>query len=171
VIAVIGCGNTNRSDDGVAAEVLRLLAQREITQSASRCRLLDAGTDGMAVMFAARGCRSLIIVDACRSGAEAGAIFTVPGGELEQCPAPSFTLHGFRWDNALFAGRQMFRDEFPDDVTVMLIEAASVALGTELTEPVACAARKVAARIIEMLAARLQRQDATPAVGGGCGAG
>jgi len=165
MIAVIGCGNPNRSDDGVAAVVLQLLAQRGITQPASGLKLLDAGTDGMAVMFAARGCRSLIIVDACRSGAAAGAVFEVPGRELAQSHQPSFTLHGFRWDHALFAGRQMFRDDFPDDVTVLLIEAASIALGTDLTEPVACAARKVAVRIETMIAARQQLQDAASAMG------
>ena len=37
--------------------------------------LLDAGTDGMAVIFGARGCRTLVIIDACRSGSEPGAIF------------------------------------------------------------------------------------------------
>ena len=37
----------------------------------------------MAAMFAARGCRTLIIVDASRSGSEPGAIFEVPGAELE----------------------------------------------------------------------------------------
>jgi hydrogenase maturation protease len=118
-------------------------------------KLLDAGTDGMAVMFAARGCRSLIVVDACRSGSQPGSIFEVPGHELEQRKAPSMTLHDFRWDHALFAGRRIFGDEFPDDVTVLLIEAASIALGTELTAPVAIAARKVAARIEALVRARI----------------
>jgi hydrogenase maturation protease len=45
--------------------------------------LLDAGTDGMAVVFAARGCRTLIIIDAYLSGSDPGAIFEVPGTELE----------------------------------------------------------------------------------------
>ena len=86
-------------------------------------QLLDAGTDGMAVMFAARGCRSLIVVDACRSGSEPGAIFEVPGAELEQRYQPTLNLHDFRWDHALHAGRAIFGEEFPDDVVVLLIEA------------------------------------------------
>jgi hydrogenase maturation protease len=109
----------------------------------------------MAVMFAARGCRSLIIVDACRSGSPPGAIFEVPGHELEHRHPPSMTLHDFRWEHALFAGRRMFGDEFPDDVTVLLIEAASIALGTELTEPVLLAAQKVAARIEALVQTRI----------------
>jgi hydrogenase maturation protease len=155
MIAVIACGNSNRSDDGVAAEVLRILANRGVARLAPGIRLLDSGTDGMAVMFAARGCRSLIVVDACRSGANPGTIFEVPGHELEQVRHASFTLHDFRWNHALFAGRQMFREDFPDDVTVLLIEAGSFALGTDLSQQVASAAHKVATRIEAILRQRL----------------
>jgi hydrogenase maturation protease len=155
MIAVIGCGNSNRSDDGVAAEVLRQLATRGLADRTPAVKLLDAGTDGMAVMFAARGCQSLIVVDACRSGAQPGAIFEVPGDELEQEHAASLNLHDFRWDHALFAGRKIFRADFPKDVSVLLIEAARVDFGTELTGCVAVAAEKVAARIEAMVHARL----------------
>jgi hydrogenase maturation protease len=145
-LAVIGCGNLNRRDDGAGPEVLRLLRAAP-GRGEQGIRLLDAGTDGMAVMFAARGCQSLIIVDACRSGSEAGAIFEVPGAELEHAPAAGANLHDFRWDNALHAGRQIFRQEFPSDVTVFLIEAETVAFGIGLSERVAKAAAEVASRI------------------------
>ena len=42
-------------------------------------KLLDAGTDGMAVMFAARGCTSLIVVDCCKTGVEPGSDLRGPG--------------------------------------------------------------------------------------------
>jgi hydrogenase maturation protease len=154
VIAVIGCGNPNRSDDGVGPEVLRLLAEDASSGHDEQVRLLDAGTDGMAVMFAARGCSALIVVDACRSGAECGAVFEVPGTELEAEPRDSLNLHDFRWDNALFAGRKIFREDFPADVTVFLIEAGSVELGIGLSDAVAASARKVAGRIRELIAER-----------------
>jgi hypothetical protein len=62
MIAVIGCGNSNRCDDGAGPEVMRALIQRRADCDSPSVQLLDAGTDGMAVMFAARGCRSLIVV-------------------------------------------------------------------------------------------------------------
>ena len=148
-LAIIACGNPNRRDDGAGAEVLRLLRSDE---TLAAVRLLDAGTDGMAVMFAAKGCGLLIIVDACRSGSESGAVFEVPGGELEQLPRSSFSLHDFRWDHALFAGRQMFAADFPSDVRVFLIEAENLDLGIGLSEKVSGAARKVADRIREIVA-------------------
>src|SRR5688572_20259722 len=108
-VAVIGCGNPNRGDDGLGPEVLRLL-QGTLDEGERGIRLLDAGTDGMAVMFAAKGCQTLILVDACRSGAEPGSVFEIPGCELETPPPNSFKLHDFRWDHALHAGRQIFKE-------------------------------------------------------------
>jgi hydrogenase maturation protease len=118
-------------------------------------RLLDAGTDGMAAMFAARGCASLILVDASRSGSMPGAVFEVPGSELEASPPSALSLHDFRWDHALFAGRRMYGDDFPADVTVLLVEAATIDFGLELSPPVAAAAQAVAERIEHLVRERL----------------
>jgi hydrogenase maturation protease len=117
--------------------------------------LIDAGTDGMAAMFAARGCHSLIIVDACRTEAPPGAVFEVPGTELEQSYMPAFNLHDFRWDHALHAGRQIFRDAFPSDVVILLIEAETVIFGSDLSAPVSQAAAIVVDRITELVRVRL----------------
>jgi len=155
MIAVIACGNANRSDDGAGLEVLRALKARGLDTGASDVRLLDAGTDGMAVMFAARGCRSLILVDACRSGSQPGAIFEVPGAELAQAYEPSLNLHDFRFDHALHAGRMIFREDFPEDVVAFLIEAETVALGIGLSAPVAASIAKVADRIAALIEERL----------------
>jgi hydrogenase maturation protease len=145
-IAIIGCGNPNRCDDGAGIEVVRLLRDM-LGVPGDRVRLLDAGTDGMSVMFAARGCGALIIVDACLAGAEAGAIFEVPGAELAAPPKDSFTLHDFRWDHALHAGRRIFAADFPAEVSVFLIQAARVDLGIGLSPAVKDAAGRVAAII------------------------
>ena len=47
MIAVIGCGNPNRSDDGAGPAVVGALLARGFARSA--VKLLDAGTDGIAV--------------------------------------------------------------------------------------------------------------------------
>ena len=155
MICVIGCGNPNRLDDGVGPDVVRALMARDLPHTPAELRLIDAGTDGMAAMFAARGCTSLFIVDACRSGSAPGAIFEVPGAELEQSYKPVLNLHDFRWDHALYAGRKIFRDQFPTDVTVLLIEAQSVEPGLGLSPRVACAAAKVVERLEALIRARL----------------
>lgn len=149
MLTVIGCGNLNRSDDGVGVVVVQKLMERLQPSPPRNVRIFDAGTDGASVMFQARGATSLILVDAGRTGSEPGAIFEVPGGELEGKPPESFTLHDFRWDHALFAGRQIFKDDFPKDIVVYLIEAANLELGLDLSTPVAAAADRVAEKILQ----------------------
>ncbi len=146
VIAVIGCGNLTRSDDGVGPHVVRELSKRPLDP---RVRLLDAGTDGMAVIYAARDCSRLILIDAARSGSEPGAVFEVPGPELENRSPPSLTLHDFRWDQAHYPARRM---GYSADVTVLLVEAQSTEFGLELSPAVAAAARKVADRVETLIA-------------------
>lgn len=147
MLTVIGCGNANRTDDGVGVEVVRRLAIFLGSDATERVRLFDAGTDGMGVMFRARGTTSLIVVDACRSGAEPGAIFEVPGDELEATPPASLNLHDFRWSHALYAGRRIWTDDFPTNVVVYLIEAQSLEYGIGLTPAVERAAETVAGMI------------------------
>ncbi|MGO4682402.1 hydrogenase maturation protease [Hyphomicrobium sp. 2TAF46] len=153
MIAVIGCGNANRKDDAVGIEVIRLLRSRNDFRGREDVRLLDAGTDGMSVMYAARGCDALIIVDSSRTGSEPGSVFEVPGRELEAPHVPSLNLHDFRWDHALFAGRQLYREQFPSDVTVYLIEARDLELGLGLSSEIDAAARTVADRIAARIGA------------------
>lgn len=152
MIAVIGCGNANRRDDAAGIEVIRLLRGRVGISALEDVRLLDAGTDGMSVMYAARGCEALIVIDSSRTGSEPGSIFEVPGEQLESPHVPSLNLHDFRWDHALFAGRQLYRDQFPSDVTVYLIEAKDLGLGIGLSPEIHAAAVIVADRVAARLA-------------------
>ena len=154
-IAVIGCGNLARGDDGVGCEVVAELRRRGLAAEPG-VRLLDAGTDGMAVMFAARGCDTLVLVDACRSGSPPGAVFEVPGGELERRGEPSLSLHDFRWDHAVYAGRRMYGEDFPADVVVLLVEAEATAFALGLSPPVARAAGIVADRVEGLVRERLR---------------
>jgi hydrogenase maturation protease len=157
-VAVVGCGNPNRCDDGVAGEVLRLLSVRDI--DSTRIKLLDAGTNGMAVMFAARGSRQLIIIDACHSGAEPGSVFEVLGDELAAPAGPPVATHEFRWNHAIAAGRQIFRRDFPVDIITFLIEAASLDYGISLSPCVAAAAVTVAGRIAARISETLPAEHA-----------
>ena len=65
-------------------------------------------------------------------------------------------LHDFRWDHALFAGRKMLRDDFPADVTVLLIEARTTDFGVSLSPAISRAAAKVVDRVEALIRDRLQ---------------
>ena len=127
--AIIACGNSNRSDDGVASYVVKQLAN---LPNRADVRLFDTGTNGMEVMFKARGCSTLILIDASDSGQAPGTLCKVPGAELERIPEPGLNLHNFRWENALYAGQRIFGDEFPNDISVYLIEAENLGLGLRM---------------------------------------
>jgi hydrogenase maturation protease len=151
MLCVIGCGNSNRSDDGAGVYVAQALQAHLRHHPRAGVRVFDAGTGGMDVMFQARGATRLLLIDAARSGSEPGAIFRVPGAELEHEPQQNFTLHDFRWQHALAAGRRLFGADFPADTTVYLIEAACIDLGLELSAAVRLAAETVAQEIRQLI--------------------
>jgi hydrogenase maturation protease len=148
-LAIIGCGNPARSDDGAGIEVIRLLAQSPMPPGVA---LIDAGTSGMDVMFRVRGARRVVIVDACRSGSEPGAIFRLPAREVMTPAEHGYSLHGLRWDHAIYAGCRIFGDDFADHAEVVLIESRELGFGLELSDPVRRAACSVAAMLAPLIA-------------------
>ncbi len=148
MLTIIGCGNLNRSDDGVGVIVARGLQQWLKNNPDPNVQVFDCGTGGMEVMFQAKGSTSLIIIDASATDSEAGAIYQVPGEVLEQLPEPNYNLHEFRWDNALAVGKKIFQEDFPEDVTVYLIEAESLDFGLTLSPRVDRAAQLVLSELI-----------------------
>jgi hydrogenase maturation protease len=151
MLAIIGCGNINRSDDGVGVLIVQRLQQYLIQHPNPNTCVYDCGTGGIEVMFLARGCTKLVIIDASSTGGEPGAVYKVPGEELEILPTRGYSLHDFRWDNAIATGRQIFQDRFPQEVSVYLIEAASLNFGWELSPVVQRAADFVFEEIITSL--------------------
>lgn len=148
-LAIIGCGNTNRTDDGVGPFVISSLQSRNLP---NYTQLFDGGTDGMGVMYQAKGATHLIIVDARVPGSEPGAIYEVPGEILAAPPPQSLNLHDFRWDHALYAGKRIYADAFPEHVKVFLVEAENIDLGLGLSPAVQEAASRLVGQI-ETLAA------------------
>ncbi|MBW4562315.1 MAG: hydrogenase maturation protease [Mojavia pulchra JT2-VF2] len=151
MLTIIGCGNLNRSDDAVGVIIAQRLQQFLTENPHPGVRVYDCGTAGMEVMFQARGSKQLVIVDASSTGSEPGAVFKVPGKELEALPEPSYNLHNFRWDNALAAGRKIFQNDFPKEVTVYLIEAANLDLGLELSPAIQHSANLVFEEITALI--------------------
>jgi hydrogenase maturation protease len=95
--------------------------------------------------------QKLIIIDASSTGSEPGAVFKVPGKELEALPELSYNLHDFRWDHALAAGKKIFKEDFPEEVTVYLIEAENLGFGLELSPVVQHSADLVFEEIIAII--------------------
>ncbi|AFY30634.1 hydrogenase maturation protease [Calothrix sp. PCC 7507] len=156
MLTIIGCGNLNRNDDAVGVIIAQRLQKYLAEHPHSHVQVYDCGTAGIEVMFQARGSKQLIIIDASSTGSEPGAIFKVPGEELENLPEPSYNLHNFRWDNALATGRKIFQNDFPQDVTVYLIEAANLDLGLELSPAVEHSANLVFEEVATIIRQNIQ---------------
>lgn len=148
-LAIIGCGNAARSDDGVGVEVVRRLMAQAPQPG---LQLVDAGTAGMDVMYRVRGARRVVIVDACTSGSEPGAIFRLPGREAMTPAGHGYTQHGLRWDHALYAGSRMYGDGYLDRTEVILVEAGELGFGLTLSAAVQRAADRVAGMLSRLAA-------------------
>ena len=134
-LLIVGCGNLLRGDDAVGPVLVRRLLELGLPPGVG---VADAGTSGMDVAFRMRGVEMVILVDAARTGAEAGTIYSVPGSIVEQLPPlTGINLHAFRWDHALAFGRWLLKDEYPRSVQVYLIEGADFTIGAPLSPPVA----------------------------------
>lgn len=151
---VVGCGNLLRGDDAVGPVLIRHLWARGLPPGV---RCADGGTGGMDVAFQMRGVPHVVLIDACTSGSEPGAVFRLPGEQVEQLPPlAGLNLHAFRWDHALAFARWLLKDEYPRSITVYLIEANSLDLGAPLSAPVEKAMFRLADRLLAELGERFE---------------
>ena len=155
---IIGCGNILRGDDAAGPVLIRRLWERGLPENV---RCADGGTGGMDVAFQMRGVPEVILVDACSSGGDPGAIFELPGHEVEPLPPlAGINLHAFRWDHAIAFARWLLKEEYPASVKAYLIEGERFDPGGELSPAVDLAVDRLA----DLLLARLGSQpvEATP---------
>lgn len=142
---VIGCGNLLRGDDGVGPVLIRHLWECDLPE---HVRIADGGTAGMDVAFKMRGAEHVILIDACQTGEPAGTLYRVPGHMLENLPpVQEMHTHSFRWDHALAFAHWLLKDEYPQKITVYLIEAQHVGVSMDLSAPVRDAMNKLIARL------------------------
>ena len=149
---IIGCGNLLRGDDAVGPVLIRYLWELGLPDGVN---CADGGTGGMDVAFQMRGVRHVILIDACVSGSEPGSLFRLPGEAVEHLPpVAGINLHAFRWDHALSFAHWLLKEEYPQKISVYLIEAQSLVIGDPLSEPVTKAMKKLARILLDDLASR-----------------
>jgi hydrogenase maturation protease len=146
---IIGCGNLLRGDDAVGPVLIQRMWRRGLPAGV---HCADGGTGGMDVAFQMRGVPHVILVDACQSGSEPGAIFEVPGEEVEQLPpVAGINLHAFRWDHAIAFGHWLLKDDYPEKITVYLVEGAEFEIGAALSPAVDAAIDKLVEKLFDAI--------------------
>ena len=148
---IIGCGNLLRGDDAIGPVLIRRMWDRGLPPGVL---CADGGTGGMDVAFQMRGVGHVILVDACQSGSKPGELFELPGDEVEQLPpVEGVNLHAFRWDHALAFARWLLKDDYPERVTVYLIEGEQFGVGEPLSAAVEPAVDRLVERLLTVLSA------------------
>jgi hydrogenase maturation protease len=143
---VIGCGNLLRGDDAVGPVLVRRLLDRGLPPGVE---VADGGTSGMDVAFRMRGAARVVLVDACISGGEPGTLYRLDGRDVEQLPAlETLNLHSFRWDHALAFARWLLKDDYPDEIVVYLVEAATLEFGAPLSPVVDAATDRLVDHLV-----------------------
>lgn len=146
---IIGCGNILRGDDATGPVFIRRMWDRGLPDDV---HCADGGTGGMDVAFQMRGVPHVILVDACQSGSEPGTLFQIPGNQVEQLPpVDGINLHAFRWDHAIAFGRWLLKDDYPENITVYLIEGAGFEVGESLSPAVDRAIDRLVNKVFEVL--------------------
>jgi hydrogenase maturation protease len=153
-VLVIGIGNAYRGDDAAGLRVATLLRER----AADWLNIIEASGEGAALIEAWHGADRVILIDAARSGAQAGTIHYL-NANAETLPRQLFnaSTHAFGVIEAIEIARAL--KQLPLRVIVYAIEGRCFDMGAALSPEVERAARRVAERIIDEMAT-LPRQQA-----------
>jgi hydrogenase maturation protease len=145
---VVGVGNDLRGDDAVGLEVAR-----RVRRAGPRgARVVESGGDGAALLDAWRGAGVVVLVDASRSGAPAGAIRRY---DATAEPLPSVlahrSTHAFGVAEAVEMARAL--GELPSRLVVIAIEGARFEVGAPMSPDVERAVERAGEAVMRELGA------------------
>lgn len=153
-ILVLGLGNLVMTDDALGSRVVEALEQR--FEFPEQVKLLDGGTLGLDLLPRLEGIDKLLVVDALEMGAEPGTVFRLVGGEVPRAFANKLSVHQMGLQDLLAVAELL--GHLPSELVVLGAQAASIEMGTELTEVVA----GVLEEIVDAVVAELTDWGAVP---------
>ena len=163
-VAVVGLGNVLMGDDAFGPTVIALL--RAGWEFPAAVELVDGGTPGLHILAAVHGRKALVIVDTVAGPGAPGEVHCYRRDDLRALPILSRTSpHDPAVLEALALGD--LTGEGPDDVLVVGVVPASLAMETTLSGPVRAACPAAAALVVAELAwlgmpARRRREPTEP---------
>jgi len=139
---VLGVGNPERGDDAAGRFVARRLREAPL----DGVEIIEKGGEATELLAALKGASAAFIVDACASGAEAGALrrFDVAA---EPLPSKAFALssHGLGLAETVELARAL--GQLPPTCVVYAIEGESFEAGAPLSPKVAAAITDVVEKL------------------------
>ena len=157
-MVIIGVGNEYRKDDGAGLSVVRRLSAPELCRQLPQdgaIRLFEMNGEGASLMDAWDGADAVILIDAVRSGGDAGAIHRMDA-HTASIPASFFNYssHAFSVAEAIELARTLHR--LPPQLVVYGIEGEDFDQGAGLSAAVESAVCDVATLVIEEARAMLE---------------
>lgn len=126
---VIGVGNTLRHDDGIGPAVVQSLKNSDIGNKAS---ILDAGTDGLALIDYIKRYEKIIIVDAVNMGLCPGEIkIFSPDEAIVNVSSDSLSTHGFGLADLLNLLKAL---KITRDIKIAGVQPEDVSIGEGLSK-------------------------------------
>jgi len=129
---VIGLGNPLMGDDGVG---LAALARLRDQWRLDGVELVDGGTWGLSLLPAIEDAERLVLVDAIAAHGAPGDIIELSRDRLPIYLSRKLSPHQVDMRDALAVAE--LRGRLPDEVVAIGVQPETVALGTELSAPVA----------------------------------
>jgi hydrogenase maturation protease len=143
-LLVLAIGNRILRDDGLGARALEAIARAGLPPAA---RLLDGGTDGLALLPEIEDAERLIVVDAIDLGLAPGAIARLAREEIPLASMRPFSPHEVGLGDLLaLCG---LRDTTPREVVVWGAQVADTGVGMQLSPPVEAALPRLVESVME----------------------
>jgi hydrogenase maturation protease len=130
---ILGVGNLLMSDDGVGVRVIERM-EATCTLPAD-IQTVDGGTCGLDLLHFLEGVELLVVVDAANFGQAPGTIQRLEGDAVPAFLAQKISPHEINLPELLFSAK--LTGIYPNRVVVLGIQPQTLALGLELSPPVA----------------------------------
>jgi hydrogenase maturation protease len=145
---VIGLGNPLMGDDGVGIAALERL--RATWHLPDGVELVDGGTWGMNLLPIIEDADQVLLIDAIKTGAQAGTEVVIPRARLPRYLATKISPHEVDLCDVLALAE--LRGTLPDDTVAVGLEPERVELSSELSEPLRARLDALVAAVVRQLA-------------------
>jgi hydrogenase maturation protease len=146
---VLGVGNLLQSDEGVGPQAVERIGRGY--RLPPQVSLIDGGTSAMELLDDLAHAGLLLIIDAVAHGAEPGSIRILEGDEVPRFFTLKLSPHQVGLSDVL--ATLQLSGESPRETVIIGVEPASLALGMDLSAPVARAMPVLVDEVLRRLGA------------------
>jgi hydrogenase maturation protease len=148
ITKIIGIGQTMRGDDAAGLTAVRLW-QKTFQSAAKQPDILIelAELPGIGLLNLLEGATKAILVDAVRSNAQPGTVYTLTENQLESIEFGAESAHGWGVAETLALGRELMPSSVPNKLILIGIEVGQLNIGEGLSPEVEMALPRVASLI------------------------